>query len=115
MIAKTFEVRDRMTFIPVMAVQLEPGCERDRYLLARAGFGLYAAKQAEYVQLARIAGGGGQSYCDPYEWGDRTMQVAHSYICAHWAELESGAVVDVEFILGQSESPKRSEAEDAPL
>lgn len=117
MITKTFEIRDRMTFIPVIAVKLEPGCERDRYLLARAGYGVSGLRQSEYVLLAQINGGLGRVSCDPHDWGSsaRTYQVAHDYIIKHFNELESGAVVDVEFILGETAEAKRSEEETAPL
>lgn len=110
--AKTFEIRDRGTFIPVLAVKLEPACEKDRYLLGRAGFGTDRATQATYVQLVQISGGQGKTTCDPYDWGTnpRTFHVAHQHIIANFDALESGAVVDVEFILGLTKEPKTSEA-----
>lgn len=108
MITKTFEVRDASTFMPVLAVKLSPGCEADRYLLARAGY----QSPSEYVWLAKIDGGDGRSTSDPYEWpgGARTLRVAHEYIVKNWDLLESGQVIDVEFVLGERFSPKRSEA-----
>ena len=50
---------------------------------------------------------------DPFAWGSdtRTYQVAHQYIIDHFDELESGAVVDVEFILKETTEPKKSERE----
>lgn len=114
MIAKTFEIRDRATFIPILAVKLAPACEADRHLLARAGFGIFAAQQATYVQLVQISGGHGRSTCDPYDWGQnpRTFLVAHQHIIEHFDSLASGAVVDVEFILGETLVEKQSEAAD---
>lgn len=109
---KTFEIRDAGTFIPVMAVKLEPGCEADRYLLARAGYGREPASQARYVMLVRLVGGMVSAQYDPHEWGlamGRTMLVAHEHILAHFDELASGDVVDVEHILGLSAGPKTSE------
>lgn len=47
---------------------------------------------------------------DPYDWGDRTMTVAHQYIESNFDQLNNGDVVDVEFILGETSVPKRSEA-----
>ncbi len=113
MIAKTFEVRDRATFIPVMAVKLLPACEKDRYLLGRAGYGTASHDQAAYVFLCRIDGGEGKGACDPYDWGQnpRTMHVAHLHLQKHFDELESGAVICVEHILGERDTPKVSEAE----
>jgi hypothetical protein len=115
MTAKTFEVRDRMTFIPVLAVRLDPGCEEDRYLLARSGYGLTAAGQAEYVQLMNLHGGSGDSKCDPEEWGDaRTMSTAHQYIIDNFEALPSGSVVDVQFILKETKSPVESDRLASP-
>lgn len=112
MITKTFEVRDRSTFIPVLAVKMRPSCERDRYLMGRSGFGTDPERQAEYVLVVKLDGGDGRSACDPYGWpgGARTMKVAHSYILKHFDVLESGALVDVEFIEGERAVPKQSEA-----
>lgn len=113
--SKTFELRDRGTFIPILAVRLQPDNEGDRYLLARAGFGLTPEEQARYVHLVEIAGGAGKCSCDPYDWDrSRTKQVAHAHIIEHFDALESGSVVDVEFILGLTGEPKRSERETAP-
>lgn len=113
MIAKTFEIRDAGTFIPVLAVKLQPGCEKDRYLLARAGYGRSPEDQSEYVLLSRIAGGFGHCTSDPYAWpgGARTIPFAHKYIIANFDRLEPGAVIDVEFLLGESAQAKPSEQE----
>jgi hypothetical protein len=111
--AKTFEIRDSMTFIPVLAVRLCPEDERDRYLFARAGYGLRPEDQEQYVGMARIDGGIGKWTSDPFEWcdGSRTLQVAHQFITDNWNTLRSGDVVDVQFILGETTSPKVSESE----
>ena len=115
MIAKTVEIRDAGTFIPALAVKLAPVTEADRYLFERAGYGITPERQREYVVLARIAGGNGQSTCDPYDWDTGTMQHAHAWLIEHFDEIESGAVVDVEYITGKRSAPKRSEAEAAPI
>jgi hypothetical protein len=110
MITKTVEIRDRATFIPALAIKLTPETDGDRYLLGRAGFGRSPEKQAAYVLLARIAGGEGHFDCDAETWGSRTMTSAHRWLIEHFDEIESGAVVDVEFIEGERAAPKRSEA-----
>lgn len=116
MITKAFEIRDRGTFIPVLAVKMVPEDERgqeiepERFLLARAG---YNRDYTLCVVLCRMDANGSAlcaSY-DPYSWGGRSFPVAHQYILAHFDELESGAVVDVEFILGETKQPKQSERE----
>ncbi len=37
----------------------------------------------------------------------------HTWLIDHFDEIESGAVVDVEFILGEKPAPKVSEREEA--
>ncbi len=110
MIAKTFELRDAGTFIPALAIALSPGCEEDRYLIARAGFGRDPESQGKHVILTRLTGGSAEY--DIYNWGGagRTMQYAHKYIIENFDRLESGQVIDVEFILGMTDKPKSSEA-----
>ncbi len=106
--SKLFELRDRATFVPVLAVQLIPFTEQDYYLLRRSGYGLNEVKYP--VMLTGLSGGIDRATSDPYEWADRTRQVAHTFIAKHFDELESGQVIDVEFILGESKSPKQSES-----
>lgn len=114
---KMFEVRDVATFIPVLAIQMEPTCDTERYLLARTGYGRSPAEQARYVFVARVAGGRGGATCDPYDWADgsRTMQVAHQHILENFDTLETGAVVDVQFILGMKPSPAMAERIETAL
>jgi hypothetical protein len=124
MITKAFEIRDRGTFIPVIAIKMVPAAnwpagtreeesiserveETERYLLRRAGYGF----DEPCVMLVRMDANGQvrQASYDPYGWGERTFPVAHNYIIDHFDELESGAVIDVEFLLGESKEPKQSE------
>lgn len=100
--AKTFEVRDRNTFLPVLAVHMSAGTEGDAYLLRRS--------RVEWndVVLTSLKGDG-QCQVDPHIWGCRTKTTAHEYIRKNWGDLESGDVVDVEFILGETKAPKVSE------
>lgn len=108
---KTFEIRDEGTHIPILCVKLTARDERDRYILARAGYG---DEPHRYVTMIMIDGGHGKATSDPFKWGGlRTLQVAHQHIIDNWSKLENGAVIDVEFILGITPEPKRSEAETA--
>lgn len=110
MICKTFELRDRATFVPVIAIKLQPTNEADRYLLARSGYGKTKEEQAEYVLMAGLDGGLGNMVCDPHHWGDNhTRYVCHTYIIDNFDGLESGDVIDAEFIAGLSVKPKISE------
>src|SRR4030095_7029110 len=110
MIVKAFEIRDRHTFIQTPAVTMVPTgeeYEEERYLLARAGYTLEPA----CVMLCRMDAYGANrnaSY-DPYAWADRTLTVAHQHITKEFDNLKSGDVIDVEFILGETTTPKLSE------
>ena len=109
---KLFEVRDRMTMIPVMACRMGESesheailKDQERRLIRRSGFDMnYPSIYLVWLENRRAG-------YDPFSWGpSRTLGVAHKYIDDHWPELESGAVVDVEFILGETNTPKESEA-----
>lgn len=106
---KTFEVRDAMTFIPCVGILCEaqaPGEIADAYLLRRAGY-----NETRCVIFTRLDGHGSNvAPYDPVDWGhNRTMRLAHEYVLDFWDELENGAVVDVEFIMGARDKPKESE------
>jgi hypothetical protein len=110
--AKVLEVRDAMTLVPVLAIWLAPTDEAERWLLARAGYGEQPSVQRTYFVVLDLDGGVGRYETSPTEWqlrNNRTMQVAHQYIQDHWADLSSGDVVDVEYILGIAKEPKESD------
>lgn len=109
MVTKLFEIRDSMTCIAAMAVQLDPRTEDERYLLARSGYGRSAIQHRGYVLLTPISGGKGEMLCDEYGWSSRTMSIAHSEIKDRWDKLETGDVIDVEFILGETKEIKQRE------
>jgi hypothetical protein len=107
MIVKLFEVRDRGTFLPCIGVACglgESGLnEREFKLLDRAGYG------DRLILFGRLAGG--EFSFDPYDHkgGARTVAQAHQYVSDHWDTLESGALIDVKFILGERDTVKESE------
>jgi hypothetical protein len=109
---KLFEIRDKATFIPMLAIRLFYRSPEERFLLRRAG---YAQEQITevlvdhepYVILCQL--NGDRATYDPYNWGGRTYPVAHRHIIERWATLKSGDVIDVEHILGERPSPKLSE------
>ncbi len=118
MTTKLLEIRDVATFIPVLAVRFDHDeeLEAERYLLARAGYGLTREDQSGYVLLCQISGGLGRCGCDPYDWGgNSTYSLAHDWIIKHFEELASGDVVDVEFVRGESAAPKVSERLTCPF
>jgi len=133
---KLFEIRDAGTFMPVMAVKLAPRYEldmpnrenvthvyeRELYLLRRAG---YSAEQIDlnhqscasqpYIILCKLDGV--EAQYDPYGWQTRarTIPVAHAHMIEHWDSLASGDVIDVQYIVGETPAPKKSEQETVPV
>ena len=125
---KVLELRDRMTFIPLLCVDMNPDVElvnetadaervvatfdAQRYLLRRCG---YPCDGKPNIAITKVDATSDPCSNDPYSWKGRTMGTAHLYIIEHWDELKDGDVVDVEFILGERPTPKVSERESAPL
>ena len=110
---EVLEVRDAGTFIPVLAVDIQPKNEAQLYLMRRVG---YSCDGSPNIILTRLSGDG-QATNDPYGWtgGARTFPVAHDWIIDHWHELSDGDVVDVEFILGEKPTKKVSERFTVPV
>lgn len=105
--SKLLEVRDSCTFIPVMATMMKPHEIRDiseRHLVRSVGYGSCGS-----VILTKLESGESQN--DPYKWntGSRTMREAHRYIANTYYELNSGDVIDIEFILGETSECKISQ------
>ena len=104
---KLFELRDSMTFIPVMATKIVRERETDpesHWLLGAAGYG-----PGGCVLLVPLQGG--EARYDPYNWhgGARTFREAHHYIEENWDKLKDGDVVDVQFALGETAEVAPSE------
>lgn len=110
---KCLEIRDRGTFIPVICIRPVPENSAQRYLLRRDG---YRGDDSEHCVIMIDAQCRGCAY-DPYDWTRdmRTKGHAHNYITDHWHELSDGDVIDVQFILGETKTPKISERMTAPL
>jgi hypothetical protein len=110
---KFFEVRDRATFMPMLAIrlQIDPGSSNDEWLLLRAGYAPDDIGNGRFVLFVMLAGGNGSAICDPYDWGSHshTLTPAHEYIASHWDELISGQVIDAEFIRSERDEPRKSE------
>lgn len=120
---KLLEVRDRATCITCYAFKLCPfdGSQiraailnrdemREEYLLKRAGFN----PDDGLIVLGSLSDRMKAQY-DMYEWGDRTFQTIHQYLIDNWDSVQSGDVLDVEFILGEVDKPKISEQITNPL
>lgn len=99
---KMVEIRDAATRIAAIAIKTQGETLKEHQLFRMEGFG------ESSVLLIRPEQ---QKMCyDPLLWDNRrTMTTAHRYIQEHFDELPDAAVVDVEYILGESETPKTSE------
>lgn len=111
--SKLFEVRDRATFIPVMATRLNPKADatsltNERYLLQRAGFS--GNEPDPFVLLVKLTSF--ECHAAPHHWKPGTIADAHEFIADHWDELTTGDVIDCEFIRGESDYPKGSECDE---
>lgn len=105
---KILEIRDSKTCIPALAIQMLADDEVQAYYVhehcgyPRDGSSVVLMKLREFDD--------GEAKNDSCAWvGARTMPVAHNYVLDHFDELEDGDVVDVEFILGETEVKKTSE------
>jgi hypothetical protein len=106
---KSIEIRDCGTHISALAIRMLADTEAQWYHMhRRCGY----PADGSSIMLMRLSDGVATN--DPYQWvdlgaGTRTMQVAHNHIIDHFAELEDGAVVDTEYLLGETPAPKISE------
>ena len=112
---KILEVRDRATFFPVIAVDMNPDVpntrdsDAQRFLLRRLG---YPCDGRPNIAIANANANGGPLWNDYYGWKDRTYAVAHKYIIENWSSLQDGDVIDCEWILHETTEKKVSERFD---
>ena len=107
--SKYFEIRDRGTMIIARADKFTMDTPEEKAFLRKGGWSI------DYpdVILTTLSGGVHSEY-DPYQWmtGSRTIPDAHFYIRGHFDELPNYAVIDVEYINGETSNPKESEVFD---
>ena len=102
MTPKWLEIRDRGTTIPALGLWISAA---DGWLAERAGYG-----EVSCLLLINLA----KHVCqhDPWNWDPyqgRTLHIAHVWLQEHWATVQDGAVIDVEYILGETPAPKVSD------
>lgn len=105
---KLIELRDSATFIPAIATLMESGDTKERYLLNRAGY-----RGTRCVLLTSLLGGRRVEY-DCYSWDCDPWRTAHNWLTDHWDEVQTGDVIDAEFLRGETKQPKLSEREEYP-
>lgn len=113
MLSKVFEVRDHATNISVLATCGMPlgydarQMTRERDILSFAGYDRLLIIVTRLTDL--------ETQRDPNDWrSPRTMPAAHAYIEQHWDTLQSGALIDVRVVLGESDAPCASDFEEEP-
>lgn len=97
---KALELRDDGTLIPVLAMKMEAASTAERWLFWRAG---YPADGSAVVLMDLNTH---RASVDPYSWASRTFAVGHQYVYERFDQLREGDVVDVEFLLGETPTPK---------
>lgn len=106
MTVKLFEVRDRATFLPVIAIRLDLNemTEQELYLIRSAGHPI----DANYsIGVFRLEDGSGSF--DPFmQQRGRTLKEVHLWLQGNFDTTASGQVLDVEYILGETPTPKIS-------
>jgi hypothetical protein len=101
---KRVEIRDSMTCMPALALRVTGG--PDDRILWRAGYG----DDPACVILIDLVGM--RCQYDPYGWGPkvaRTLPLAHGWLTRNWDQHRDGGVVDIEYIEGERNTPKKSE------
>lgn len=97
--SKLFEIRDKGTCVPALAVRVSG---EDGPIMRRAGFG------NPMVLLTMLAHP--MTQWDPYAWPNgRTMRTVHLFIEEHWNGLVSDQVIDVRVLLGEATEPAEAE------
>ena len=105
--SKIFEIRDGSFYIPVLATATN--MENCDYLVEA-----YHWKYANYKQysplviVTQINSNPLKSAYSPDEWTSKTMQIAHEYIEENFNDLKSGAVIDIQYILGETNTKRKS-------
>lgn len=109
---KLLEIRDEGTHIDAISIALDGRSGetmRENYLIRHAGYG-----EPRCILLSVLNGGRILTY-DANDWHregrGRTMYAAHRWIEEHWDEIKSGAVVDVRYILGETDAPGITDAD----
>lgn len=109
---KVIGVHDDATYKPMMVFKVVPENDRERRIMARAGFGDTAEKQSDYIFFYDM----NHRECD-YGWyrlGDkRTCGEAAPWIRTEcgFDMLPHGAFIDCEFLRGDKDEPMTFEDE----
>lgn len=106
---KFFEIRDHATLMPAIGIKMshEGRSPNEKFLLGTSGYG-----RGGKDLILLVFTGINQCHYDPHEWHPhiaRTRHFAHLYIQDNFDSLESGSVIDVRHILGETKEPAKSD------
>jgi len=107
------EIRDRLTSLSVLAVEMKSDIVIERHHLRRYGF-----PDGDNPLILVSNMDTGETHFDHFEWrqtSPRTLFYAHKYIADHFGELKTGDVIDVEFLNGETKISKESEYKNTPV
>lgn len=102
---KMIEIRDAGTCITAIAIKTESQDDKELAFFRRGGWG------SNSIILIKTNGDTIATH-DPFRWRDgysRTMFEAHRYIEQNFDELPENAVIDVQYILNETDIEKESE------
>lgn len=109
---KVIGIHDECTYKPMIVFRVAPGNERERRILARAGFGLEPEQQAAYTFYYDV--NHGQCTYDPFKLADQeTCGEAARFVreVRGFDRLKHGEFLDCECIRGESARPVTFEDE----
>lgn len=110
---KLIEVRDIGTRVEVLAIRLGSTNEAEQFILASAGYGRGPWEFSTYVLLIDLNTPLriwlNSTECDMAHRMTRTYPITHKELEDHWDKYQSGDVLDVQFVLGETTEPKKSD------
>jgi len=107
---KIIEVRDVGTILSVLFIRLSAESASEKFLLERAGYGRRPDNYILAIDLTHPL----RIWLSPFETrmatqGARTFYLAHEEMTRNWENYRHGDVLDVQYVLGETPSPKISE------
>lgn len=107
---KLIEVRDIGTTLSILFIRLSAESVSESFLLSRAGYGRRPQEYIIAIDLVHPL----RVWLNPFETrmatqGARTFYLAHEEMTRNWENYRHGDVLDVQYVLGETTSPKISE------
>ena len=110
---KLIEVRDRGTRVHVLAIRFSAENEAENFILSSAGYGMNNNDYREYIIMldinTPIRVWFNSFDCEVANKYARTFPEAHKELETNWDKYQSGDVLDVQFVLKETDQPKQSD------